>query len=260
MSSTLNSRALLIGINYVRTPESRLRGCVNDVKNMENFLSSVVGMDKKDIMSYVDEDPNEYDKTTAIGITRELRNLVSDSWKYDLDLVWFHYSGHGCSIVDNSGDEKDGKDEALVPSDYNVAGVISDDFISRIMRGFNPKTKVVCVFDCCHSGTIADLRYHYRSKDDVLINKIPFDFTAKIITLSGCKDDQTSADAFNVQNAHKFTGALTSCLINVFDDSCKNDVFVMLEKVRKEIQTKRFSQIPQICSTYDLMSDPKLLI
>jgi len=256
----MNCKALLIGINYVKTPSSALRGCANDVRNMEKFLHERLYFPKDKIESYVDEVESQYPKTTHLGIVHALQNLAAESWSENLDLAWFHYSGHGCSVRDYSGDEVDGKDEALVPSDYNVRGVIKDDTISKIFKNFNPKTKVVCVFDCCHSGTIADLKYHYKTVGgEPIVNNKCIPMNNNILTLSGCMDVQTSADAYNVQNAHKFTGALTSCLINVFDEQCSSDVFVLMSKVREELRRKRFQQVPQICTTYDIKLNKKLM-
>ena len=76
--------------------------------------------------------------------------MVSDAKKGD--LLWFHFSGHGSTIFplffsslslvisqhfssvaqidDKSGDEADGKDESIVPFDFQKAGVIIDDDVS----------------------------------------------------------------------------------------------------------------------------------
>ena len=43
------------------------------------------------------------------------------------DYLFFHYSGHGGQQADKDGDEADGKDETLVPLDYQTAGQITDD-------------------------------------------------------------------------------------------------------------------------------------
>ena len=39
------------------------------------------------------------------------------------------HAGHGGSVRDSSGDEEDGKDETMVPVDYETAGQIKDDVI-----------------------------------------------------------------------------------------------------------------------------------
>ena len=34
-----NKKALLIGINYIKSPRNALRGCINDVINMKNLIN-----------------------------------------------------------------------------------------------------------------------------------------------------------------------------------------------------------------------------
>ena len=70
-----------------------------------------------------------------------------------------------------------------------------------------------------------------------------------IILLSGCYDNQTSADAlFN----SKFNGALTKNLIKLYNDymikkSIPN-IITFLQDIRNEIKKGQFNQIPQISS------------
>jgi uncharacterized caspase-like protein len=42
-------KALLIGINRYKIPGADLRGCVNDVKNMQTVLTQYYGFASKDI-------------------------------------------------------------------------------------------------------------------------------------------------------------------------------------------------------------------
>ena len=74
------------------------------------------------------------------------------------------FSGHGSQVYDRNRDEKDGKDECILPSDFKRIGVITDDRFQQLLNMFWEGTKVVCilVFDCCHSGTIRDLTYKYE--------------------------------------------------------------------------------------------------
>jgi hypothetical protein len=138
--------------------------------------------------------------------------LAVQTWKEKVDNVWIHYSGHGSFVKDREGDEADGCDECLVPSDYERSGVISDDDIREVFTCFHPNTKVACVFDCCHSGTIGDLPYRWVDYWRVSLSNRKFDIPARVMTLSGCLDHQTSADAYSVANAGEYEGALSGCL------------------------------------------------
>jgi len=247
---------LLFGINYVRTPDAALRGCANDVSNMITFLKQNLEFTDEEIDFFVDTDPAREEGTTAKGIFQELFNMQSRSFSENLSHVLIHYSGHGASIRDQNGDENDGKDEALVPSDYRRSGLIRDDDLQRIFAGFNPNTHVTCIFDCCHSGTICDMPFQTRSKENVELHGADT-MDSKCLMISGCKDVQTSADAFNVRGNREFTGALSSCLIQCWDKECQDDVFLLLEKIRAMLQEKRFTQVPQLCTTYDPRKNPR---
>ena len=242
-----NSKALLFGINY-KTSSCPLNGCINDVHNMTDYLKS---KNITNIECYTDE--SNYNDVTGYGIMRHLSKLALETWSQNLDFVWIHYSGHGCQMKDNNGDEVDGYDECICPVDYDKTGVIPDDYIRYYLNNMNPKTRVVCVFDCCHSGSIADLPYIYKSKSErTLENKAACQ--SKILVISGCMDTQTSADAYGVSGRLEFTGALTSCLLEAIKKST-NDVFDILEHTRNILKSKRFAQYPQISSSYDLTAD-----
>lgn len=129
--------------------------------------------------------------TTLNGILNELYRLASKSWSDELDLVWFEYSGHGSYVSDRSGDEVDGKDEALVPSDFRSAGLLMDDTIKRIFKSFNPKTRVISIIDACHSASVGDLKYRFVDDQMIMENK-ESPCKSHILSISGCLDKQTS--------------------------------------------------------------------
>lgn len=250
----MSKEAILFGLNYANDPQARLRGCINDVKNMETFLKAkefdVINM-------YTDDDQDaRKERTTGRGILRTLDEMAWKSYTKKIDFLWIHFSGHGTSIKDESSDERDGKDECFVPSDYNKVGVIRDDLFKKIFRKFSPRTRIFCVFDCCHSGTIGDLKYKYIDRNMQLIpimDNVSTPCKAPIVILSGCKDVQTSADAYNVQNLGKFTGAMTSCLLTEMDkyrDYTSIDIFDLLQNVRTLLINKKFSQYPQLTSSF----------
>lgn len=253
----MKARALLFGLNYAHMPGSTLNGCVNDVKNMSEFLQTTYNIP---CTIFTDEkDPRE---TSARNIIQQIYTLALQTYSEQLDMVYIHYSGHGSHIVDTSGDEKDKQDECLVPSDYDTSGLISDDLINMVLKHINPKTRVICVFDCCHSGTIADVKYSWEAANKCAVENVLCPIRAKVITLSGCLDTQTSADAFNIKGDNKYTGALTTCLLSVLQNTkgAKSDVFALLPALREELKNKRFSQVPKLCSTHNLARDRTFFI
>ena len=136
----MKSAALLLGCNYAGT-DSELKGCINDVRNTKQYLMHSLGF--TDVALF--DDVQNPERTTAAGIMRSLKELVAKSWSQQLQIAYVHWSGQGCSVHDANWDELDGRDEAISPSDYSTAGLIKDDDINTILRGFNPSTKIIFI-------------------------------------------------------------------------------------------------------------------
>ncbi len=317
-------RALLIGINYIGQ-EAELNGCINDVVDVKQLC---VELNYDDIILLHDnltEKPETRCVTKASlpfalypnkkNMLSALNWIVSQSNKGDTILV--HYSGHGTQDIASSREEADRYDEALVPVDYSLNGIIIDNELRNVL--VEPCTKkgikLRCIFDSCHSGTCLDLKYNlklatrdlkclrgqrdsYPDPDDVTIralvreqvkrelsryldndlvekymtdkenttfietdvdsgaeNEIKlidlydrrYRIKCDILLLSGCNDDQTSADAsFN----NRANGALTKMFLNLYNGYVKNkyvpSIITFLRDIRTEIKENRFTQVPQI--------------
>ena len=143
--------ALLIGINY-RGQDGELRGCINDVTAMRKFLLDHMGFKKEEITVMTDDETGNLLPTNRNIMTR-IGRMVIDAYYGKADELWIHFSGHGASTHDRSGDEDDGKDEVLAPLDYKTGGVISDDDLHYFLSRLPSTCKTFCLFDCCHSGT-----------------------------------------------------------------------------------------------------------
>ena len=244
----MSSKAILFGIDYLNT-DAELKGCANDVINIATYLK--YELDYENIKVYTEQE-NPL-KVTGHSIIRILLKLAMDSNIKHLKKVFIHFSGHGISIVDTNGDEIDGKDEAICPVDYKKSGVITDDLLKKIFKYFNPNTKITCVFDCCHSGTIGDLKYKLDEKNNMSIVNPNSNCESNIVMISGCKDNQTSADAYNVSGKKQFSGAMSSCLLECikYRRIVNNEVnaVTLVNDVRSLLKKKHFSQIPIITSS-----------
>lgn len=249
------AHAICFGLNYQKD-QSSLRGCYNDAHHMADYIREVF----PSIICDIYTDDLDQSNTSAQGLLSRLYDLAEQSYKDELKFALIHYSGHGISVKDYSGDELDHKDECLVPSDFRTCGFILDDALEIALCNFNPQTKVVCIFDCCHSGTICDLKYVWNIKGFPTIEHGSSKVEAKVIAISGCMDDQTSADAYNINDDRQFAGALTTCLIKTLKDNpfLSSNVFELLGVVRHKLKAAGFQQVPLISSSYDLRSDCNL--
>eukprot|EP01060_Flectonema_neradi_P039568 TRINITY_DN875_c0_g2_i1.p1 TRINITY_DN875_c0_g2~~TRINITY_DN875_c0_g2_i1.p1 ORF type:complete len:356 (+),score=74.18 TRINITY_DN875_c0_g2_i1:51-1118(+) len=188
-------KSLLVGINYVNHSQGVLSGCVNDVVSMKNYICSE-GFMEDDTMRILVDEPGDFaiptDHPSKENIINSIRWLVEDAQPGD--VLFFHYSGHGGQQRDTSGDEEDGMDETLIPEDYNSSGVITDDDLFRdLIMGIPVGVRLVCVMDCCHSGSILDL---------------PFMFTASSGTMSAIQEGGAPAQMFANPGFHGQIGKL----------------------------------------------------
>jgi hypothetical protein len=86
-------RALLIGINYTRTGKGVLKGCVNDVDNLSEFLIRNHGYKREDMVILVDRDEHtpEMNLPNKGNIIRAMQWLVAGAQRND--ALFLHYSG-----------------------------------------------------------------------------------------------------------------------------------------------------------------------
>lgn len=243
-----NKLALLIGIDYVGD-RYQLSGCVNDIDNM-NSLIKTIGFNNIKIL----KDRNNRDKKSypyANNIVNELNNICNNKNSH----IYVHYAGHGIGIADDNGDEKDGKDECLVPLDYHKT-LIRDDLIASIIKKVDQSSKLHIAFDCCHSGSICDLPYNFIPNGNTIVKtyekectKETYKNSGQIIMISGCLDDQTSKEIYWSKSEGAFTGSLRRYLMEHSDGNC----YDMLIELNKTLRQKRVSnQIIKISTNFDI--------
>ena len=244
--------ALLIGINYENT-SSELRGCINDVNNVRKFLVDKLGI-KQENMRIMTDKSSSYLQPTGKNMRTGFSWLVEESKVSD--MVFIHYSGHGSHTRDRDGDEVDGEDELLVPLDYPRDYIKDDEIHSSLV------SKVQCpmfmLFDCCHSGTGADLLYKLDNKRH-FVKSGKKDSNPNILKcmISGCMDTQTSADAYI---SGDYSGAMTWSFLTAMSKYRDNNFsyIQLIEGMRKCLNDRRYKQIPQFSTnqtTIDIYSD-----
>lgn len=168
--------------------------------------------------------------------------------------IFLQYSGHGSNEVDRNADEVDGRDESLVPLDYLTAGCIVDDEIRKVLIDPLPKgCELRVIIDACHSGTGLDVKYCYRDvnfaqnkQNSQTANPKQKDTECNVVCWSGCRDDQTSADAY-IKGS--YAGALTATFMDIMRDKKQDKSFTAIyTKLLEQMQKGKYTQKPQLSS------------
>ncbi|KAG8997692.1 Ca(2+)-dependent cysteine protease [Tulasnella sp. 427] len=162
---TGKKKGLIIGINYFGT-DQELGGCINDARNMKNFIARNYGYRDEDVVILTDDAQNPVQHPTRSNIIRAMEWLVRGAQPND--SLFFHYSGHGGLTKDTDGDEEDGWDEVIYPMDYKETDHIVDDEMHEIMvRPLPEGCRLTAIFDSCHSGSALDLPYIYSTEGKI---------------------------------------------------------------------------------------------
>ncbi|KAK6511196.1 hypothetical protein TWF481_000117 [Arthrobotrys musiformis] len=171
-------KAILIGINDYHTPDEKitrqgirypdLRGCVEDVNQVESLLKDLFGTGALEIHRLtsdtatnrggtpLEESTVEEDKTlpTYANIVDAFKRVTEQAKAKD--IVYIHYSGHGAQVASVYGSLKDNNlDEVIVPADILSTGLyLRDVEIAALLDDMVKRELVVTlVLDCCHSGS-----------------------------------------------------------------------------------------------------------
>ncbi|KAJ2917544.1 hypothetical protein MD484_g2842, partial [Candolleomyces efflorescens] len=237
--------SLRIGINYTGQ-KNELRGCVNDAKRVRQFLIKN-GYPQENIVLLTDDSKDPRLLPTKKNILACMKWLVRGAQPND--ALFFHYSGHGGQTPDLDGDEVDGFDEVIYPLDFKKNGHITDD-----VRPLPDDCRLTGLFDACHSGTVLDLPYiyssHGRLKGSHVSSRARRDkaTNADVISWSGCKDGQTSADTFHGGVA---VGAMSHAFVSSLTNQPNQTYQELLRSIRL-ILHPRFSQKPQLGSSHHI--------
>ena len=262
-------RAVLIGINRYLIPGADLRGCVNDVRNMQRALVRYFGFKAADIRVLTDF------KATKKAMQHAITSLIAGGRKGD--VLYVHYSGHGSNVPDRNGDEADRRDEILCPSDLDWKSPLTDDWLRTTFNKLRSGVRLTVVMDCCHSGTNTRA---IAPPDEPVINRYlpsPWDIMAQEsrrklrgsvrgslrrsrraarrrsdvvetnigeVLITGCRDTQTSADAYL---GGSYNGALTYSLVAAIREAqgklSNRDLHA---RTMQKLKQEDFDQVPQL--------------
>lgn len=235
----MDKRALLIGINYINTP-NQLQGCIFDVIEIKSLLIDAYGFNPNTIITLRDDDPSNM--PTRSRILQELQALVANATP--ATQLFLHYSGHGTNITDTNADETDRLDECVVPCDYARAGYIKDDEINSIIKGL--KGIGLAIFDCCRSGTIMDLPF--TGVDSTNLSP-----AEGFYCLSGCQDNEDAVEetmGTSGSNTGLPQGAMTMAFISTVRSLNYYPTIPALHSaIIANLRQGSYDQTPQLTST-----------
>ena len=258
-----NKRALLVGINY-RGTSSKLHGCINDIKNVKEMLMKN-GYKEENIRMMSDDHTELPTKhKIAMGLIWLMKNETNKQME-----LFFHYSGHGSWVYDKNGDEKDGRDECLVPIDYKRNGMLYDDEIKVIVEdNLTSNSKLFSLVDACHSSTIFDLRYNlmcekiHKDSDKIgtefkiETHKYDGEIKGQLIVFSGCEDQQTSAEAWIERKSQgAMTYALTETMRKHNFDLTYED---LIKGIYEIVKGGNYTQSPTLSSNKTIILENKV--
>lgn len=232
--------ALLFGINDYQGTSNDLRGCINDVDDVEKKL-------KAEFPHFVIRKFTDSQVTTTRMI-EELEFAIANVKK----VVYFHYSGHGTQI---------GNQEAL----YLYNGPLMDSVFCDLQNRTPDHLHVIAKFDSCFSGGMDDRKMRFRHNKPrfyhipgtPVVQKVEKHIARadvqKWVIFSGCGEYQTSADAFFSGRAN---GAFTFFdLRSYIKSSTYNKEF---NKLRTYLPDESFDQAPELTGNESLFDLPVL--
>ncbi|MDJ0569113.1 MAG: caspase family protein [Pleurocapsa sp. MO_192.B19] len=149
---TRNIYALLVGINNYPHPVSPLKGCVNDITAVAEYLQERITEEGYElhIQMLIDRE------ATRQAIINGFREYLCQAGSNDVAL--FYYSGHGSqeeAPLEFWHLEPDHLDETLVCWDSRTENGwdLADKELAHLIAEVDQKNPHIVVFlDCCHSG------------------------------------------------------------------------------------------------------------
>ncbi|KAK9051485.1 hypothetical protein SSX86_028112 [Deinandra increscens subsp. villosa] len=235
-------KAVIVGVSY-RNTSHELKGCLNDAKYMKHLLVTKFQFPESSIVMLTEEETDPSRIPTGRNMRAALSWLINGCQSGDSLL--FHFSGHGSNQRNRNGDEIDGYDETLLPLDFETDGMIVDDEInSMIVKPLPHGVRLHAIIDSCHSGTVLDLPWlcrmnrtgkyeweDHRPKSGIWKGSSG----GEVISISGCDDDQTSADTSALSKITS-TGAMTYCFIQAIEHGNASTYGSLLTSMRNTLR------------------------
>jgi hypothetical protein len=238
---------VLVGINAYPYPNG-LNGCLDDIIDLQAALTTLLNFSPTSIKTITDGD------ATAQNIKTALENTVKRLTSGDRFIFW--YSGHGSQLV-----EGDIATDVICPVNFNVdkdTSVTVDDF-HKIFSSIPAGVVAAWGSDSCHSGDLE--RDFYRlgvprlfysgrppQRDvarGVKTFRVISDSLPNIVLMSGCRSDQTSADAY-IQG--RYNGAFTYYFLQQFKTASglQTPLVQLIPQIQAALRAANYTQEPQL--------------
>jgi len=147
-------RALVIGIDTYketdRSPFPALDGCKNDAQSMKILINAKFDFPNNNIKELYNE------QATRDNILKSINELLNECHKGDVAFIY--YAGHGSQVKNSLNKADNHLDQSIVPVDYwkkNIPDIRNKELAALFDKFIDKGVILTCIFDCCHSGTIA---------------------------------------------------------------------------------------------------------
>jgi hypothetical protein len=158
----MKNKALLVGINKYPNPRNELRGCVNDIIDMQHFISETHKVyERENIKNLTNEN------ATKKEIVAQINWLIEGA--QEGDQLLFHYSGHGAQTPTLfKTAEKDGLDEIICPYGYDGsnATTLRDKEFAILFAKIPKGVHFVWISDSCHAEDL--------SRDPIMVGQTQY--------------------------------------------------------------------------------------
>jgi hypothetical protein len=257
----MNTKALLVGINKYPDPRNSLRGCINDILDMEYLI-----LDKNKVYAKEHIKKITDQEATKKGILQQIEWLIKDPAPGDQLL--FHYSGHGAQAPTlHPAIEKDGLDEIICPYDYDGTNetMLRDKEFSCLFAGIPKGVHFVWISDSCHAEDLSrdpiysnQISYRNFIADSFISNnkylaaatsktlQLPSNVNSQPLNgalLSACASDELSTDAIINK---RYNGAFTHYLIeNIITHGANKPMELIIQLVNVDLKHNGYDQIAQ---------------
>ncbi|HBB87408.1 MAG TPA: peptidase C14 [Blastocatellia bacterium] len=249
----MTKKALCVGINdYPFGEENDLQGCVNDANDWASLLKN--HFDFTEVKQLLNADATKAKVITGI---KDLLNGAKAG-----DILVFTNASHGTYLADTDGDE-DKYDEAICPYDTD-SNLLVDDELRNLFKNIPKDVRLSVISDSCHSGSVTRVMVNEYRRNRQLNPRVfggkelsPDELRTargkkeqhpesamKEILLSGCKSNQTSADAYINNDYH---GAMSYHAIKAITDANYNLTYAELQKrLVSLLEDENYDQVPQL--------------